>query len=64
MEVALAYDGPTTVITTPEVSALEIATNRRRAPVAFRGRVKAPYLLRQLLLGLHRVDRERPALAR
>jgi hypothetical protein len=55
MEVALAYDSPTTVITTPGVSALEIATNRRRAPVAFRGRVKAPYLLRQLLLGLHRV---------
>jgi len=55
MEVALAYDGSTTVITTPEVSALEIATNRRRAPVAFRGRVKAPYLLRQLLLALHRV---------
>jgi SWIM zinc finger len=55
MEVALAYDHPTTVVTTPEVSALAIATNRRRAPVAFTGRVKAPYLLRQLLLALQRV---------
>jgi hypothetical protein len=55
MEVALTYDQPTTVVTTPEISALSIATNRRRAPVAFTGRVKSPYLLRQLLLGLQRV---------
>jgi hypothetical protein len=55
MEVTLAYDGPSTVVTTPDVSALTIATNRRRAPVSFSGRVKAPYLLRQLLLALQRV---------
>jgi hypothetical protein len=55
MEVTLAYDGPSTVVTSPGVSALAIATNRRRAPVSFTGRVKAPYLLRQLLLALQRV---------
>jgi len=55
MEVTLAYDRPTTVVTTPDVSALALATNRRRAPVSFTGRVKSPYLLRQLLLALHRV---------
>jgi hypothetical protein len=55
MEVALAYDHRTTVVTTPGMSALDIATNRRRTPVAFTARVKAPYLLRQLLLGLHQV---------
>src|SRR5262249_25264513 len=53
MEVALAYDHRTTIVTTPSLSALDIATNRRRAPVAFSGRVKEPYLLRQLLLALH-----------
>jgi SWIM zinc finger len=55
MEVALAYDHRTTVVTAPSMSALAIATNRRRAPVAFTGRVKTPYLLRQLLVALHRV---------
>ncbi|HEV8192828.1 MAG TPA: SWIM zinc finger family protein [Ktedonobacterales bacterium] len=55
MEVALAYDHRTTVVTAPGMSALDIATNRRRTPVSFTGRVKAPHLLRQLLLALHQV---------
>jgi predicted nucleic acid-binding Zn finger protein len=54
MEVALAYDHHSTVLTVPGLSALDIATNRRRAPVAFAGRVKQPYLLRQLLLALQK----------
>ncbi len=54
MEVALAYDHRTSLVTTAESAALDIAANLRRSPVAFRGRVKEPLLLRQLMLALHR----------
>jgi hypothetical protein len=53
MEVALAYDHRTSLATTPGAAALDFAANLRRRPVAFRGRVKEPLVLRQLLLALH-----------
>jgi len=55
MEVALAYDHHTTLLTSLESVALDFAVNTRRPPVAFRGRVKEPVLLRQFLLALHNV---------
>ena len=55
MQVALAYTQPTSVVTSLTGSALDFATNLRRPPVAFRGRVKEPVLLRQLLIALHEV---------
>jgi len=53
MEVALAYDHRTTFVSTADSSALDLAANLRRSPVAFRGRVKEPLLFRQLMLALH-----------
>ncbi len=53
MEVALAYDHRTTLVSTADSSALDLAANLRRTPVAFRGRVKEPLLFRQLMLALH-----------
>jgi hypothetical protein len=53
MEVALAYDHRTLLVTTLGAAALDFAANLRRRPVAFRGRVREPLLARQLLLGLH-----------
>jgi hypothetical protein len=53
MEVALAYDHRTSLVTTAQGSALDLAANLRRSPVAFRGRVKEPLLFRQLMLALH-----------
>src|SRR3982750_4536009 len=55
MELALAYDRRTSLANSLTTSALDFATNLHRPPVAFRGRVKEPVLLRQLLHALHRV---------
>lgn len=55
MELALAYHHQSAVTSSPEGSALDFAANLRRAPVSFRGRVREPVLLRQLLLALHQV---------
>ncbi len=54
MEVALAYDHHTSLVSTSESAALSLAANLRRAPVSFRGKVKEPLLFRQLLTALHR----------
>jgi hypothetical protein len=53
MEVALAYDHRTSLATAGSLNALDFAANLLRRPVAFRGSVKQPLLLRQLLLALH-----------
>ena len=53
MEVALAYHHPTTVVTALDQAVMDFAANLRRGPVAFRGRVREPVLLRQLLFALH-----------
>ena len=55
MEVQLAYEHRTQIATTLESSALDFATNIRRLPVSFRGQVKEPYLMRQLLIGVQDV---------
>lgn len=55
MELALAYHHQSAVTSSPEGSALDFAANLRRAPVSFRGRVREPVLLRQLMLALHEV---------
>ena len=55
MQVALAYSQRTSLVTSLTGSALDFATNLRRPPVSFRGRVKEPVLLRQLLIALHEV---------
>lgn len=55
MEVALAYNQRTTLVTSLSESALDFAINLRRPPVSFRGRVKEPVLLRQLMGALHEV---------
>lgn len=53
MEVALAYDHRTSLVTTAQGAAFDLAANMRRSPVAFRGRVKEPLLFRQLMVALH-----------
>ncbi len=53
MEVALAYDHRTSLVTTAQGAAFDLAANVRRSPVAFRGRVKEPLLFRQLMVALH-----------
>ncbi len=53
MQLALAYDHRTSLATTLGATALDFAVNLRRRPVAFRGRVREPLRLRQLLLALH-----------
>lgn len=55
MELALAYDHRTSVITTMNYSALDFAANLRRTPVAFRGKVNEPVMLRQLMGALQEV---------
>lgn len=55
MEVALAYNQRTSLVNTLTDSALDFAINMRRPPVSFRGRVKEPVLLRQLMGALHEV---------
>lgn len=55
MEVQLAYNHRTQIARTLESSAIDFATNIRRLPVSFRGLVKEPYLLRQLLIGVQDV---------
>ncbi len=54
MLLALAYDHRTSLALTPGGSALDFAVNLRRRPVAFRGRARQPFLLRPMLLALHR----------
>ena len=53
MEIALAYDHRTSLVSTAGTLALDFAANLRRRPVAFIGRVQEPFVLRQLLLALH-----------
>src|SRR5262245_7739057 len=55
MDVTFAYQQRTTFATTLSDSALDFAANLRRAPVVFRGQVREPVLLRQLLVALHEV---------
>lgn len=55
MLVTLTYDRRTAVVTEMNGSALDFATNTRRRPVAFRGTLREPVLMRQLMLGLHEV---------
>lgn len=55
MEVTLAYDQRTTLITSLEEASLSLATNVVRPLVSFQGRVNEPVLLRQLMIALHRV---------
>ncbi len=53
MEFALAYDHRTAISNDFNSSALDFATNLRRAPVAFQGRVRDPLLMREMMLALH-----------
>ena len=53
MDVSLAYDRPTTVVTEAEAATVALAVNRQRGAVAFAGRAHDPLLLRQLLLAQH-----------
>jgi hypothetical protein len=55
MQVALAYDTRTSFVTGFNASALDFATNLRRAPVSFRGEVREPVLMRQLMIAMHEV---------
>jgi hypothetical protein len=55
MQVDLAYTHRSTLHTSLTTSALDFAANMRRAPVSFRGRVREPLLLRQLMSALHEV---------
>jgi hypothetical protein len=55
MDITFAYQQRTACVTTLSDSALDFAANLRRAPVGFRGQVKEPVLLRQLLIALHEV---------
>jgi hypothetical protein len=53
VEVALAYDYRSSLATLLGGAKLDFAANLRRRPVAFRGGVREPLLLRQLLLALN-----------
>jgi hypothetical protein len=53
MEVVLAYDHRTSLVTAAQSTAFDLAANLRRSPVALRGRVKEPLLMRQLMVALH-----------
>src|SRR5579859_7193860 len=55
MEVALAYDIRSQLIDSFNASALSFAANVRRAPVAFRGVVQEPLLMRQLMVAMHEI---------
>jgi hypothetical protein len=55
MQVALAYETHTSLVTGFNASALDFATNLRRAPVSFRGEVREPVLMRQLMIAMHEV---------
>jgi len=55
MLVTLAYDRQTSVINGLNSSALDFAANTRRMPVAFRGTLRQPYLMRQLMSAMHEV---------
>lgn len=50
MDITLAYARPTQVATTAEATTITLATNTRRPPVSFAGRVRDPLVLRQSLL--------------
>src|SRR5262249_7028123 len=53
MEIALAYDHRTSLVSTLGTLSLDFAANLRRREVAFIGRVREPFLFRQLLVTLH-----------
>ncbi len=53
MDIALQYERPTAVVTTADATTVALAANVLRPPVAFRGRVRDPLRLRQLLLAQH-----------
>lgn len=55
MQVDLAYDSRTAILSTFSTSALDFATNVRRAPVSFSGQVREPVLMRQLMIAMHEV---------
>jgi hypothetical protein len=55
MNVEFAYDHRTSVVTSLNGSALDFATNVRRLPVSFRGQIKEPVLMRQLMTAMHEV---------
>jgi predicted nucleic acid-binding Zn finger protein len=55
MQFELAYAAHTDVYTTLNDSALDFATNLRRMPVSFRGVVKEPVVMRQLMVAMHEV---------
>ncbi len=55
MLVTLSYDRHTSVVTELNGSALDFAANMRRLPVSFRGTLRDPYLMRQLMVAMHEV---------
>lgn len=55
MQVSLAYAAPTEILTSINESALDFATNLRRLPVSFRGLVKEPVVMRQMMIAMHEV---------
>lgn len=55
MQVALAYETQTQVISDLNSSAMAFVTNLQRQPVQFRGQVVDPILMRQLMLATHDV---------
>jgi predicted nucleic acid-binding Zn finger protein len=55
MQIELAYDTRTSILTGFNESALDFAANLRRAPVSFRGQLKEPVLMRQLMVAMHEV---------
>jgi hypothetical protein len=55
MQVDLAYQTRTSVITELNASALDFATNVRRLPVSFRGQLREPVLMRQFMVAMHEV---------
>jgi len=53
MDITLEYAHPTTLVTTPTTTTLDVATNIHRPGVQFHGRVRDPLLFRQMLLAQH-----------
>jgi len=53
MEIALAYDHRTSLVSTLGTLSLDFAANLRRRPVAFIGRVREPFQFRQPLQAFH-----------
>jgi len=55
VETSLSYNHHTTIATSIGEASLDFAANTSRAPVSFKGRVKEPHLLRQLMFALNEV---------